>query len=94
MGPLTGKRRLLRSRVNWHTWPADSRTIYGVRLTPTEPMAIIAIPIDGGPTRTLAWADKPLTQLPRYGIAVHGSRLYFPLVERRGDVWVGEVERP
>jgi hypothetical protein len=32
-----------------------------------------------------------VTQGRRYGLAVHGGRMYFPLVERRADIWVAEV---
>lgn len=92
--PATGASRVLESAIGigWHVWSEDARTIYGTRVTAGRRMQIVAIPVTGGRPRVLAYADHPLTQLPRYGLALHGGRLYFPLVQRNSDVWVGEVE--
>jgi Tol biopolymer transport system component len=75
----------------WHTWSADSRTIYGALTDPGGRMVILAVPIAGGKPRLLAYADHPLTQMYERGMVVSGSRFYFPLAERKVDVWVGVV---
>lgn len=46
----------------------------------------------GGPLRTLAYGNDPVSQGRRYGLAVHGGRMYFPLSERKADIWVADVQ--
>jgi Tol biopolymer transport system component/DNA-binding SARP family transcriptional activator len=92
-GPVANERRVLPqgTGVFWHTWSADSRSLLGTVVGRTGRMMIVAVPIAGGKSRLLAYADHPLTQVYGGGLAVSGGRLYFALVERRADVWVGEV---
>jgi len=93
--PVGNDRRVLPqgTGVFWHTWSADSRSVLGAVVDRTGRIMIVAVPIAGGRSRLLAYADHPLTQLYGGGLAVSGGRLYFALVERRADVWVGEVHR-
>jgi hypothetical protein len=42
---------------------------------------------------TAALAERyRLEQQYRYGFAMHGGRFYIPIVDRKADVWVAEVE--
>ena len=75
----------------WSAWSEDSRTIYLARSDSLGLFRIIAIPMDGNPPKTVAYADIPNRQYHRHGIAVSRGRLFFPLVERNADVWVAEV---
>ena len=77
----------------WMAWSDDSRTIYLARSDSLGLFRVIAIPLDGGPDKTVAYADNPGRQFHRHGIAVSRGRLFFPLVERNSDVWVAEIER-
>jgi Tol biopolymer transport system component/DNA-binding SARP family transcriptional activator len=90
--PATGERRALDvgPGITWHVWSEHADTIYGEREF-NGPLLFLAVPLGGGRPRAIAWADDPLTQLPRYGLALSRGRLYFPLVERRSDVWVATV---
>ena len=76
----------------WSAWSEDSRTIYLATSDSLGLFRIIAIPLDGGPSKTVAYADVPSRQYHRHGIAVSRGRLFFPLVERNSDVWVAEVQ--
>ena len=89
----TGKTRALEvgPGISWHVWSEHGDTIYGVRQL-SGPLIFLAVPVDGGRPRVLAWADNPLAQLYRYGLALHRGQLYFPLVDRRSDVWVAAIE--
>jgi hypothetical protein len=53
----------------------------------------VAASPEGGPVRTVAYGNDPITEGRRFGIALSGGRLYFPLVERKGDIWVAEVRQ-
>ena len=91
--PVSGERRALNAGpgITWHVWSEHADTIYGERGL-NGPLVFLAVPLGGGHPRILAWADDPLAQLPRYGLALHHGRLYFPLVERRSDVWVATIQ--
>jgi Tol biopolymer transport system component len=95
--PVTGQSRLVLALKDdafpstWCAWSEDSRTIYLAQSDSLGLFRIIAIPLDGGPSRTVAYADVPSRQYHRHGIAVSRGRLFFPLVERNSDVWVAEV---
>jgi Tol biopolymer transport system component len=94
--PATRSTRLLAGTVGlrWHVWSPDGGVIYGMRELDDQRIQMLAIPVGGRPARTIAWADRPLKQQARYGLALYRGRLYFPLVERSADVWVGDlVER-
>jgi Tol biopolymer transport system component len=91
--PTTGQRRLLGggSGTTWHVWSPDGRTVFAVNIAGTQGIRILSISTSDGRRRVLAYADNPTGQLERYGLAEHRGRLYFPLVERRSDVWVADL---
>jgi len=76
---------------SWSAWSADSRTIYFTQ--PVQRFAIKAVPASGGVPRTVVYTNEPDRQLYRYGLSVSNGRFYFPLIDRKADVWVAEVER-
>jgi Tol biopolymer transport system component len=76
----------------WAAWAADSRTLYFATETDTAGhFTIKSVPAAGGPARTLVYGNDPVSQARRYGFASDGRRFYFPLAERKADVWVAEV---
>jgi hypothetical protein len=46
----------------------------------------------GGKRRVLAYADRLTEQQHRYGFSLHGGRIYLPIVDRKADVWVADLE--
>lgn len=76
---------------NYHAWSEDERTLYGAEVDPTGRLRIFSAAIPGGVPRTIVYADNPIRQGHRYGLAVRDGVLYLPLVEPRSDVWVAEV---
>ena len=90
-------RTLLRGNVptSGGEWSADSRMLYF--LSPDSSGNIVAIsaaPPAGGPIRTLVRFDDPTRPYHRFGLRVHGDRVYFTLGERESDVWVADVKTP
>jgi serine/threonine-protein kinase len=96
---LAGRARLLTTNLTtttggiWAAWSGDGRTVYYARSDSLQQFTIRAVPAEGGAPRTLVYADAPDQQLHRYGLAVSNGRFFFPLIERKADVWVAEVER-
>ena len=76
----------------WAAWSGDGRTVYYAQSDSLQRFAIRAVPSSGGQPRTLVYANAPDQQLYRYGLAVSNGRFYFPLIDRKADVWVAEVE--
>jgi Tol biopolymer transport system component len=76
----------------WGAWSGDGRTLYWAENDSLQRFRIRAISAGGGVPRTVVYADAPDRQLRRYGLAVSTGRFYFPLVERKADVWVAESE--
>jgi Tol biopolymer transport system component/tRNA A-37 threonylcarbamoyl transferase component Bud32 len=75
-------------------WSADSRTLYfATDPDSTGHWTIRSVSPRGGAPRTLAYGNDPLTQGRRFGFALAGGRFYFPVVERKGDIWVAEVRQ-
>jgi hypothetical protein len=75
-------------------WSSDSRLLYFI----TDPdstghWAIKSVSPTGGTPRTLAYGNDPISQGRRFGFAVSGDRFYFPIVERKGDIWVADVRQ-
>ncbi len=79
---------------SWSAWSEDSGTIFLAHSDSLGVFRITAIPLDGRPASTVAYADVPARQFHRHGIAVSEGRLFVPLIERNSDVWVAEIERP
>jgi hypothetical protein len=46
----------------------------------------------GGKRKVLLYADRLTEQQHRYGFAVRGGRIYIPIVDRKADVWVADLE--
>ena len=90
--------RLLHSVPNsdtgiWCAWSPDSRTVYFA--TPMDTaghFTIKGVPAAGGPARTLVYGNDPVTQARRFGFAADARRFYFPLAERKADIWVAEIQ--
>jgi Tol biopolymer transport system component len=76
----------------FHGWSQDGGTLYAAGLDSSGRFVIQALSLPDGHPRVVAYADNPLSQSWRLGFAVHGDRFYFPLIERKADVWVGEAE--
>jgi Tol biopolymer transport system component/tRNA A-37 threonylcarbamoyl transferase component Bud32 len=91
----TGRQHLVApaSGGNWTAWSGDGRTLYLADNDSLQGFMIRAIPAAGGPARTLVYGSSPDQQLHRYGLSASNGRFYFPLVERKADVWVAETER-
>ena len=78
--------------VAYVAWSADSRTLYlGTAADASGHWKIVAASPEGGPIRTVAYGNDPITEGRRFGLEFSGGRLYVPLVERKGDIWVAEV---
>ncbi|HEU5154970.1 MAG TPA: protein kinase, partial [Gemmatimonadales bacterium] len=88
----TGQRRAPRMVCCFHGWSQDSRILYSAGLDSSGRFVIQAVSLPDGNPRVVAYADNPLSQSWRLGFAVRGDRFYFPLIERKADVWVGEAE--
>jgi len=89
----TGQRRALDIVCcGFQGWSQDGRILYAAGLDPSGRFVIQAVSLPDGNPRVVAYADHPLSQTWRLGFAVHGDRFYFPLIERKEDVWVGEAE--
>jgi hypothetical protein len=48
--------------------------------------------IPSGEAQLLLYADRLTEQQHRYGFALHGGRVYIPIVDRKADVWVADIE--
>ena len=73
-------------------WSADSRVLYFA----TDPdssghWTIKGVSPTGGTARTLVYGNNPVTQSRRFGLALSGGKLYFPVLERKADIWVAEI---
>jgi len=91
---LESRRSRLVARLgttSWVKWSADGRTIYSAE--EAQGLRIQAVPARGGAWRTIVYANDPDRQFYRYGFTVANGRFYFPLIERKADVWVAELER-
>ena len=91
----TGAVRLVYPQGSWAAWAEDSRVLYfATGVDPTGHFTVKRIAPSGGAPTTLAYGNNPVVQSRRYGLAVNGGRLYFPLVERKADIWVAEIREP
>lgn len=89
----TGTVRAASSVSGWLAWSDDSHTVYfATAQDSTGHFTIKSLPVNGGPPRTVVYGNDPRSQSYRYGLAVHGGRLYFPLIESKGDVWVADLQ--
>ena len=74
-------------------WSADGRTVYYVSEDSGRVVAVVGIPVNGGPDRAVVRFDDPTRPWHRYGFRVRAGRIFFTLGRRESDVWVAEVER-
>ena len=75
-------------------WSGDGRVLYYTDFNGTNSVVVRAVTFPDKRVRTVVWADNPPLQAFRFGFAVRNAKIYLPLVERRSDVWVAEVELP
>ena len=88
----TGQVHVATQRGAWAAWGERSSTIYfATGVDSTGHFTIKSVAPAGGTPRTLAYGNDPVSQGRRYGLAVHGGRFYFPLTERKADIWVAEL---
>lgn len=88
----TGSVRLVTRQGSWAAWAEDGNTLsFATGVDSTGHFTIRRVSPAGGTPRTLAYGNDPVTQGRRYGLAVCGGRVYFPLVERKSDIWVAEI---
>jgi Tol biopolymer transport system component len=76
---------------HWPAWGPDSRLYFGTSDSLGR-FTIGTAPLAGGAPRVLVYANDPTAQGYRFGLAVRGGRFYFPLMARKADVWVAELE--
>jgi len=77
--------------VSWYAWADDGRSLFAAVVDSVGRLVIASAAVGGKP-KTLVYGDHPLEQQHRFGFAVHGGRFYVPIVDRKADVWVAEVE--
>jgi Tol biopolymer transport system component len=70
---------------------SDPDVIYGMGFTASRQVVVEAVSLKTGKHRVIAYPDNPLLQGWRLGFAVGSGNLYFPLIERKADVWVAEL---
>jgi eukaryotic-like serine/threonine-protein kinase len=88
----TSKARVVFPRGAWGAWGEGSNMLYFVAgLDSTGHFTIKSVSPSGGVPKTLVYGNDPVSQGRRYGLAVHSGRFFFPLVERKADIWVAEV---
>lgn len=72
-------------------WSEDGATIYAYARRPTERPQLVAVSAADGAVRSLTAFRGPFQ--PFQSLAVHGSTLYFPVLENQGDLWLAELGR-
>ncbi len=80
------------SIINPFFWSADRQTIYayGVGGPNNRGTNLWVISGSNGATRLLIDFDRSLKE-PVHSLSSDGERIYFPLWERRGDLWMAEL---
>jgi serine/threonine-protein kinase len=74
-------------------WSADGRTVYYVSEDSGRVVAVVGVPVHGGPDRAVVRFDDPTRPWHRYGFRVRAGRIFFTLGSRESDVWVADIER-
>jgi hypothetical protein len=74
-------------------WSADGRTVYYVSEDSGRVVAVVGVPVNGGPERAVVRFDDPTRPWHRYGFRVRAGRIFFTLGSRESDVWVADIER-
>ena len=88
-----GARRLIisRSRPTLVSLGQRRQGLFGTVVDSLGRLRILSAAVNGKP-KVRVYADHPLEQQYRYGFAMHGGRVYIPIVDRKADVWVAELE--
>jgi serine/threonine-protein kinase len=73
-------------------WSADGRTVFHVSEDSGRVVAVVAVPVSGGPARVVVRFDDPTRPWHRYGFRVGADRIYFTLGDRQSDIWVADLE--
>jgi Tol biopolymer transport system component len=91
--PRTGARPVVIPgfAAGWYVWADDGKVVYAEETDSTGRVLVTASAL-GGKRRVLLYADRLTEQQHRYGLAVHGGRIYIPIVDRKADVWVADLE--
>lgn len=74
-------------------WSEDGTSVFYLAGDSTGVRNVNAVPAAGGDTRVIVRFDDPTRPWHRYGLGVHGGRMYFTLGDLQSDIWVTEVER-
>jgi eukaryotic-like serine/threonine-protein kinase len=74
-------------------WSADGRTVFHVSEESGRAVAIVGVPLDGGPARVVVRLDDPMRPWHRYGVRVRAGRIFLTLGDRESDIWVADIER-
>ena len=74
-------------------WSADGRTVFYVSEDSGHVVAIVGVPVAGGPDRAVVRFDDPTRPWHRYGFRVRAGRIFFTLGDRESDIWVADIER-
>jgi eukaryotic-like serine/threonine-protein kinase len=74
-------------------WSADGRTVFYVSEDSGRVVAVVGVPVEGGPARVVVRFDDPTRPWHRYGFRVRAGRIFFTLGTRESDVWVADIER-
>jgi len=77
----------------WGAWGEGSNVLYfATGVDSTGHFTIKSVSPSGGAPKTRAYGNDPVSQGRRYGLAVSHGRFFFPLIERKADIWVAEVQ--
>src|SRR5438046_635607 len=76
--------------VAYPAWSTDGRLIYYITREAGVPVTVSVVPAGGGAPRVVVRFDDPTRPWHRYGLRVHGERVYFTLGDLQSDIWVAE----
>ena len=74
-------------------WSEDGKSAFYLAGDSTGVRSVNAVPATGGTPRVVVRFDDPSRPWHRYGLGVHGGRMYFTLGDLQSDIWVTQVER-
>ena len=74
-------------------WSEDGKSAFYLAGDSTGVRSVNAVPATGGNPRVVVRFDDPSRPWHRYGLGVHGGRMYFTLGDLQSDIWVTQVER-
>ena len=80
------------TNVAYPAWSTDGQAIYYITRESGVPVNVSVVPAVGGTPRVVVRFDDPTRPWHRYGLRVHGERVYFTLGDLQSDIWVAELE--